>query len=211
MVAVATFWLCKGSAMSIEFLPSDEPGDGPDERHGPGRPHRRVWWLLAALLVVGATVWAVTRPSFSPRRVAAPVATRTPHVDPACRHVPDCAVRADVPTAIDQLARAYLPAGVQLRVHTVVAVSSLTQENLLVRRDIDASGNSVNVLIRVQRGDSGKRAIVPDPLGVGSLVLHGVNSGFDVRLQYLAPETVPPMLDRLQALIHDPRLTSSAG
>jgi hypothetical protein len=96
-----------------------------------------------------------------------------------------------------------------LRVHTVVAVSSLTQENLLVRRDIAAAVDSVTVLIRVQRGGSAKRAITPDPLGMGSLLIHAVNSGYVIRLQYLAPETVPPMLDRLQALIRDPRLTST--
>src|SRR6478609_2114690 len=146
--------------MSIEFLPSDEPGDEPDEQwEESGRSRRRVWWLVAALLVAGATAWAVNRPSLPPRPVAAPPATATPRVDPACRKVPDCAVRADIPAAIDRLARAYLPAGVRLRGHTVVAVSSLTQENLLVRRDIDAAVNSVTVRIRVQRGGSGKQEI----------------------------------------------------
>jgi hypothetical protein len=196
--------------LTIEFLPSDEPGHEPDGRSAaPGRSRRRVWWLIAALLVVGATAWALTRPSVSSRHVAAPTVTATPRVDPACRGVPDCAVRAHVPEVIERLARDYLPVGVRLRVRTVVAVSSLTQENLLVRRDIDAAVNSVTVLIRVQRGGSGKQAIAPDPLGVGSLLLHAVNSGFVIRLQYLAPETVPPMLSRLQALIRDPRLTST--
>jgi hypothetical protein len=36
-----------------------------------------------------------------------------------------------------------------------------------------------------------------------------VNAGFVVRLQYLAPETVPPVLSRLRALISDPRLTAA--
>ena len=105
--------------------------------------------------------------------------------------------------------RAYLPPGVRLRVHTVFAVSSVTHENRFVERDIDAFVDSVTVLIRVQRGGSGTQAIAPDPLGVGSLLLHQLNSGFVVRLQYLAPDTVPPMVGRLQALIRDPRLTSS--
>ena len=65
------------------------------------------------------------------------------------------------------------------------------------------------MLIRVQRGGSGTDAIAPDPPGVGSLLLHRLNSGYLVRLQYLAPDTVPPMLDRLRALIRDPRLISS--
>jgi hypothetical protein len=240
--------------MSIEFLPSHEPGDEPREeiadegrvadldvleigrvgtRTGgfglrdrlggrlgsrrwdePGWSRRRVWWLVPALLAVGATVWAVTRPSpasLSVRRVAERAATATPSVDPACRKVPDCSVRADVPAAIDRLAHAYLPAGVDVRVHTVVAVNSLTLGNLLVSRDIDATVDSVTVLIRVRRGGPDKHDIVPDPQGMGSLLLHGINSGFVIRLQYLAPETVPPMVGRLQALIRDPRLTSSSG
>lgn len=125
--------------------------------------------------------------------------------------MPDCSVRTDVPAAIGRLVRAYLPAGVQVRVRTVVAVGSLTLRNELVARDIDATGNSVSVLVRVRRGGPGRAPIVPDPLGVGSLLLHGVNAGYVVRLQYLAPETVPPMLDRLRALIRDPRLTAGPG
>jgi hypothetical protein len=108
------------------------------------------------------------------------------------------------------LARAYLPPRVQLRVRTVVTANSLNpQQNLLVARDIDAHVDSVTVLIRVRRGGSGTQDVAPDPLGVDSLLLHGVNSGFVVRLQYLAPDNVPPMADRLRALIHDPRLTSN--
>jgi hypothetical protein len=198
--------------MSVEFLPSHEPDDDPGEhRDRYGRPHQRLWWVVVALLVVGAAVWAATRPSSSPRPVAAPSVTTAPRVDPECRHVPDCSVRTGIPAAIDRLMRAYLPGGVRLRVHTVVAVSSLTLRNQLVARDIDASANSVTWLIRVRRGGSGRQAIVPDPLGMGSLLLHGVNSGYVVRLQYLAPETVPPMLSRLQALLRDPRLISSPG
>lgn len=219
--------------MGVEFLPTDQPGHEPgdqaaDDRQAadldvlevgrvavwPGRrwSHQRVWWLAAALLAVGVTALALTHPppSPSPRRVVERAVTATPRVAPACRKLPDCSVRAEVPAAIDQLARAYLPAGVDLRVHTVVEVNSLTLGNLLVSRDIDATVDSVTVLIRVQRGGSGKHEIVPDPLGMGSLLLHGVNSGFVVRLQYLAPETVPPMVGRLQALIRDPRLTSSS-
>lgn len=218
--------------MGVEFLPSDQPGHEPGDQAAdegqaadldvlevgrvgvwPGRPwsRQRVWWLVAALLAVGVTAWALTRPpSPSPRRVVERAVPATPRVAPACRKVPDCSVHAEVPAAINQLARAYLPAGVDLHVHTVVEVNSLTLGNLLVSRDIDATVDSVTVLIRVQRGGSGKHEIVPDPLGMGSLLLHGVNSGFVIRLQYLAPETVPPMVGRLQALIRDPRLTSSS-
>jgi hypothetical protein len=115
-------------------------------------------------------------------------------------------VHTGVPRAINRLVRAYLPAGVRLRVRTVV--SSLTRADLFVERDIDAFVDSATVLIRVRHGGSGTQEIAPDPPGVGSLLLHHVNSGFVVRLQYLAPDTVPPMLDRLQALIRDPRLAS---
>ena len=53
-----------------------------------------------------------------------------------------------------------------------------------------------------------EREIVPDPPGVGSLLLHATNRGFTVRVQYLAPSTVPPRTDRLRALLRDPRLTA---
>jgi hypothetical protein len=195
--------------MTIEFLPSDPPDDGPDELPADaGRSRRGLWWLVAALLVVAATAWAVTRPTSSHRAAAAPTRTVAPRPDPECRNVPDCSVRTDVPAAVGELVRDYLPAGVHVRVHTVITVGSLTLRNQLVARDIDASVNSVSVLIRVRRGGSRTHAIVPDPLGVGSLLLHGVNRGYVVRLQYLAPETVPPMLDRLRALLRDPRLTA---
>jgi hypothetical protein len=118
-------------------------------------------------------------------------------------------VRSGVPPEIARLARAYLPLGVQLRVRTVIARASRAEESVYVERDIDAYVDSVSVLIRVQRGGSGTTEIVPDPPGVGSLLLHHVNAGFVVRLQYLAPDTVPPMLGRLRALIRDPRLASS--
>jgi hypothetical protein len=95
-----------------------------------------------------------------------------------------------------------------LRVRTVVAASSLAQQDPFVTRDIEAHIDSVTVLIRVQRGGSRTQQIAPDPLGVGSLLLHQINSGFVVRLQYLAPDTVPPTVGRLRALIRDPRLTS---
>lgn len=91
----------------------------------------------------------------------------------------------------------------------MVAASSFAEKILFVARDIDAHVDSVTVLIRVRRGGSGTRAIAPDPLGVGSLLLHHVNSGLVVRLQYLAPDGVPPIVGRLRALIRDPRLVSS--
>jgi hypothetical protein len=135
---------------------------------------------------------------------------RIPRAEAACRGVPDCAVKSTVPAYIGTLARAYLPEGVRLRVRTVIAVNSLTHGELLVRRDIAAAVDSVTVLIRVQRGGPQTRAITPDPPGTGSLLLHQTNSGFIVRLQYLAPETVAPMVDRLSALMRDPRLVQSS-
>lgn len=196
--------------MTVEFLPSDEPGEVPEQRPDALRgSHRRGWWLVVALFVAGATAWVVTRPSPTPPHTATPPPTVATRVDPDCRGVPDCAVRVGVSPAIGSLARAYLPAGVRLHVHTVIAVSSLTQEDLLVERDIEAVVDSVTVLIRVQRGGSGTQEIVPHPPGASSMLLHQVNSGFVVRLQYLGPITAPPMVDRLEALIRDPRLATA--
>ena len=199
--------------MSIEFLPGPEPDDVRDEELGEPEPRRPRWtWLVVALVVVGAAGWVVTRPSSAPPRPQASASTqpRTTRADPACRGVPDCAVSSTVPADLDQLAQRYLPQGVSLHVHSVIAVNSLTHGDLLVRRDIAAFVDSVTVLIRVQRGGPANRVITPDPPGTGSLLLHLTNSGFIVRLQYLAPETVPPMADRLEALMRDPRLVQSS-
>ena len=197
--------------MTIEFLPSHEPDEEPVEQAEAARPRRNLWWLAVVLLVIGATAWALTRPQAARHDVAAPSVTVSASAEPACRDVPDCSVSKDVPAAIDDVVHTYLPADLQLHVHSVTTVGSLTLRNQLVARDIEASADSVTVLIRVRRGGSGIHAIAPDPLGTGSLLLHAVNAGFVVRLQYLAPDTVPPMLDRLRALIRDPRLTSTSG
>jgi hypothetical protein len=199
--------------VSIEFLPGPEPDDlGDEQLEEPERRHRWWTWLVVALVVIGAGVWVVTRPSSAPRQsqASASTRTRTPRADPACRGIPDCAVSSTVPAEIGQLAQEYLPEGVRLHVHSIIAVNSLTHGDLLVRRDIAAFVDSVTVLIRVQRGGPANSVITPDPPGFGSVLLHQTNSGFIVRLQYLAPETVPPMIDQLNALMRDPRLVRSA-
>jgi hypothetical protein len=209
-------------------VPVDRPIDSGAQPDGTQEeqlavPQRSRWLggLVVAALVAGVTVWALTRSSHpsrqppqttphssSPRHLAAPAPRASTLVDSVCHGLAGCSVHADVPPSIVRLARAYLPPGMHLRVQTVVAAGALTNKTVLVARDIHAQVDSVTVLIRVQPGGSGTRAIAPDPLGFGSLLLHHVNAGFVVRLQYLAPETVPPMLDRLRALIRDPRLTS---
>jgi hypothetical protein len=208
--------------VTIEFLPGDEP-KSEDEALGAPDPHPRRWWGLAAVLTVAVAAWVVTRPSTTPSTSPSTTPSTStastssrgvgrqnpaPRTDVECRHVPDCSVSTDVPAAVKALVRAYLPTGAVFRVRSVIAVGSLTLRNQLVARDIDATIDSVSVLIRVRRGGSRTQAIVPDPLGVGSLLLHGVNAGYVVRLQYLAPDTVPPVLGRLRAMIHDPRLTT---
>ena len=190
-------------------LSSDGPDDALDEDlDAPERSSRRPGWLVGALIVALA-IWALSRPSGTPppRHVArpAPVASTAA---PACPPPGQCAVRVRVPAAVARLARIYLPSGMRLRVRTVIAAGAQLRPTLLTR-DIEARVDSVTVLVRVQRGGSGTDEIAPDPLGVGSLLLHQANAGYLVRLQYLAPDTVPPMLDRLQALIRDPGLISS--
>lgn len=198
--------------MTVEFLPGE---GGPDpsaeaERGAGRRPWRR--FVAAAVVCLAALGWwAATRPTVGPatRPSAQPVHHAAHQPAPECRGLPDCSVHLGVPAALARLAREYLPAGARVRVRTVIEVDSLTHRDLLVARDVDAALGSVSVHIRVQRGGPATRAIVADPLGVGSLLLHRINSGFVVRLQYLAPDDVPPMLSRLQALIGDPRLAAA--
>jgi hypothetical protein len=206
--------------MSVEFLPGGDPGDAPEEQLDVSQRSRlRGWWVLV-VLVAGLTVWALTRPAQAPSQrltrptppaatISGTASTVSTTAEAPCRALAGCAVRVGVPPSIARLARAYLPAGMQLQVRTVVASGSLTKQDPFVTRDVDAHAGSVTVLIRVQRGGSRTQEIAPDPLGVGSLLLHQVNAGFVVRLQYLAPETVPPVLSRLRALISDPRLTAA--
>jgi hypothetical protein len=186
--------------MTVEFL--DEPVDtGRPDGRGPSHPVLRL--VVALLLIAGVTAWVVARETPAASTVSA-------QADPRCRGIPDCAVHAGVPPAIGRLVRGHLPPGVQLSGDSVVAVSSLTYENLLVARDIDAVVEpGITVLIRVQRNVSGTQEIVPVPPGVTSVLLHRINSGFVVRLQSLAPDGLLPPLGRLQALIRDPHLAAA--
>jgi hypothetical protein len=193
----------------VEFLP-DDVADDPPPPPSPG--HRQRWVIAAAVAVAAVSAWALTRPSAqhrtTPRPAHLPVARDLDKPVPQCVGVPDCAVRDGVPAKIAQLVHAYVAEPARLHVQTVVAVNSLTLTDLLVERDIDVVHGSVTVLIRVQRGVDGTSEIVHAPPGVGSLLVHHIASGYVVRLQYLAPETVPPMLDQLRKLVRDPRLES---
>jgi hypothetical protein len=197
--------------VSFDLVPGDGPGGAPEEELDirPRPAHRRWWWLLAVPLAAAALVWALTRSGAPAGHV--PATARTPVVSalpPACRALPHCVVRGAVPATVVRLARTYLPRGARLHVRTVLAAGGPARSRL-VQRDIAASVDSVTVLIRVERDGPATRPLAPDPPGVGSLLLHRVNSGFVVRLQYLAPETVPPMVTRLEALLRDPRLTAA--
>lgn len=204
--------------MTVEFLPGDEPeldaaSAARPPTAGASRTARgRRWWLIGALAVSAAVLWTLTRPSLetrphTPHRAAHSSASSALPV-PECRGVPDCSARTGVPVAIARLARKYLPAGAHLHVRTVIKVNSLTYADVLVARDVDVTLDSATVQIQVAVGGPRRQAIVPDPPGVGSLLLHGINSGYVVRLQYLAPETVAPQVSRLHALLSDPRLAA---
>lgn len=196
--------------MSVEFL----SGDGPEAQPTRPSPRRgRVAAVLAALLLAGTVAVVVTRPEGGADPTPAPTTALSvpspvpvlprpsPVADP-CRRVPRCVVDATVTSSLRQLARSYLPPGVRLVVRTVRSGRSL------VTRDVEALVDSVRIVVRVQRGGPATREIVPDPPGVGSLLLHADNAGFTVRLQYLAPSTVPPESGRLRALMRDARLTA---
>jgi hypothetical protein len=195
--------------MSIEFLADEVP----ERTVAPHRPNRWRWPLLAVAALALGAVWVATRPAAdrAPTRVTQHLASITPvphRVLTACHGVPDCAVRVDIPKALDAVVRQYLPTTAAIHVHSYLAINTLTGGNLLVQRDIDAMAGSVSVLISVRRAGTTARQIVDAPLGVGSLVVRRESSGFIVLLQYLAPETMPPALSRLRLLARDPRLES---
>jgi hypothetical protein len=190
--------------VSVEFLPSDDaPGLPPV---APVASHRHWWWLLgAAALVIAAVAYGLTRPS-SPQHQAQPRFAGVPD----CRGVPDCAVRSRVPAKIARLTRTDLPPGAQVRVRSVVSVDSITHEELLVSRTITATTDWVTITIQLRRGSNGEvRQVALSPLSFRSVSLHRFNSGYAVRLVYLAPASIPPRIDRLRALIRDPRLATS--
>ncbi|GAB2476010.1 hypothetical protein [Jatrophihabitans fulvus] len=203
--------------MSVEFL----SGDGPESRPTRPPPRRgRVVAALATVLLAGAVAVVVLQPeddtgptptptTASLRPSPVPVLPRPSPVADPCRRVPRCVVDATVPVPLRQLARSYLPPGVRLVVRTVRSIDPGTGRTDLVTRDVEALVDSVRIVVRVQHGGPTTREIVPDPPGVGSLLLHTRNAGFTVRLQYLAPSTVPPPSDRLRAFMADRRLTSS--
>jgi hypothetical protein len=199
--------------VNVEFLPEADDPKRADDVAAPHRPNMWRWPLLAVAALALGAVWVATRPAADrpPAKVTQHLTSVSPAPDrvvAACHGVPDCAVRADVPQALDAVVRHYLPTTSTIRVHSYLAVNTLTGGTLLVQRDIDARAGSVSVLISVRRAGNGAREIVDAPLGTGSLVLRRESSGFVVLLQYLAPETVPPTLSQLRLLARDPRLES---
>src|SRR4051794_41905714 len=101
-------------------------------------PDRSAWrggWLVvAALLVIGAAIWALNRPSSSapsssqtqtqtpaPSHLSGPGSAGSARLDPECGAIPDCVVRDAVPPAVAPPARTYLPPGVRPHVPPVIA------------------------------------------------------------------------------------------
>ncbi len=118
-------------------------------------------------------------------------------------------VRSNVPAGIAALARKHLSPDVVLHVQTFLVVGSRNSPSRMIERDLNAYFRSATVVIRVDHGSAATSPLTPDPPGIGSLLLHRRNAGFDVRLQYLAPETVPPMMTDLLTLMRNPQLTST--
>lgn len=217
--------------MSTAPPPDRETNASPDEvlelgvHRGPDR--RRRWLVLVVVVAAGVTVLVVrlssshTRSAASASASARPSAvvptTLQPSTDPPstepprnpCAGIAHCVERSTVPARIAALARARLAPDVVLHVQTFVVAGSGTRPTRLIERDLDATFRSATVAVRVDRGADVTSPLTPDPPGVGSLLLHRRNAGFDVRLQYLAPETVPPMLTDLLTLMTAPQLTST--
>lgn len=118
-------------------------------------------------------------------------------------------MRSDVPPGIAALVRRHLSPDAVLHVRTYLVAGSRNQPTRLVERDLDAYFRSATVVIRVDRSSDVTSPLTPDPPGIGSLLLHRSNGGFQVRLQYLAPETVPPTVTDLLTVMTAPQLTST--
>jgi hypothetical protein len=211
----------------VQFLP-EEGADGTEDPDLPQPPQRiRPWWIVAALvLVVGATVWTLTRPSdhTAPKPQAAPTTQQshlpisgpigtspTDRAVTACHGAPFCAASVIVPSDLRRVIRHYLPQIKSLTVRSYVGRTLTGGNSYLADRDINALAGSVSVLISLHRNytpTSAPSAIVTAPAGVGSVVVHSMTPGFTIDLQYLAPETVPPALSKLRMLTLDPRLES---
>ena len=181
-----------------------------------GRPRRggRWWWLGVVLLAAGATVWVATRPAPPDRHAAARTTAPTAPATAAVRHtspcdgIAHCEVRLVVPLALEALAHKRLAPDVGLRGSTVLVVGAPHRPGRLVFRELVAYFHSATVIVRVDHSPQVTTPLAPDPPGVGSILLHRANAGFQVRLQYLAPETVPPRLADLVAFMQDPLLTT---
>ena len=184
---------------------------------------RRRRWIVAVLAIVVAVPIIVlslrhssspkpsaapTTPTSSPVSSPAPVRPSTVRLRDPCQGIAGCVVRSGVSPALAALARRHLSPDVVVRVHTYLVVDSRDRPTRLVERDLDAYYRSATVALRVDHGSDTTSALTPDPPGVGSLLLHQSNAGFTVRLQYLAPETVPPMMTDLLNLMKDPHLTT---
>jgi hypothetical protein len=197
---------------NVEFL-SDGAADAPEP---PPRRRRPFWWGLAAVaLAAAAVVWVLTRPSppaappvAQPNRVPVPTASVSRDV---CNGAAFCAVSLLIPQPLRAAVRHYLPTAQELRVHSHVAQTATSGAAYLAAREIEIRTPSATVLIAVHRlftPVSRASAIVDAPLGFGSAVVHRQTGAFDIDVQYVAPETVPPTLSILRVLARDPRLES---
>lgn len=198
----------------VEFVEEPVPS-GPDDP--PRRP--RLWWLVAAVLIVAAaSAWALTRPSQPPqppRPLALPsdhpVGTAPPSDPraPSCHGAPFCMASLDIPTGVRAAVLHYLPATATLSVQSYIGRSLSTGSRYLSDRDIEARAGSVSVLISLRRELGAVPTAAPIVVagdGFGSIVVHHDTGVYFVVLQYLAPETVPPVLSGLRMLARDIRL-----
>ena len=203
----------------IEFVGSEEPlPPARSESPTPDRPWRVFRVLVAAAVVAGGLVWAMTRSSGQGHD---PVAV-SPSPSPSSPSSPSNSKVAPTPTdpaSLDYRSTAagkafaqYLPNATITNITvTYTADPSLGRMHTSTEL-IEAHQDSVEVLLRVRpyQGPQPEptTGITPTPPGLGSAFFHFETASSVVDVEWIGTDSTPPPVGALESLADDPRLES---
>jgi hypothetical protein len=209
-------------ARRVEFI-EDDAGDDTDS--GPTQPRspavlRRL--LIAALVIVvgavligrAATSHKDNRPLAGPTPPAPSPSIASSAADAvgvdSCPKASYCRSSPQVPAAAAAALRQYLPAFGALTVTTVTRKDAASDPAGLWSRLIETHSAAIDLLILIRGTDMPQPkptiALTPTPPGLASAFLRTNAAGYEVDVQWTAPDTQPPPITALTALSKDDRL-----
>jgi hypothetical protein len=212
-------------ARRVEFI-EDDAGDDTDS--GPTQPRspavRRRLLVAALVIVVGAVLIGRAATSHKqPQAVASPVPAPATRTAPSpfdavgvgsCPKAAYCQSSPHVPAAAVAALKQYLPAFGALTVTTVTRKDAASDPAGLWSRLIEAHSAAIDLLILIRGTDTPQPkptiALAPTPPGLASAFVRTNAAGYEVDVQWTAPDTQPPPITQITALSKDDRLEALA-